>query len=66
MADTIQFSGCPMEDEHINLINETDVNVLIRDRWNNSRAIMEADEAVIFVSDEITTYFLNKMAEMNE
>ena len=66
MADTIQFSGCPMEDEHINLITTEDVDILINNRWENSRAIMEADDAVIFVDNEITTYFLNKMAEMNE
>lgn len=66
MADTIQFSGCPMEDEHINLITTEDVDILINNRWENSRAIMEADDAVIFVNNEITTYFLNKIAEMNE
>lgn len=66
MADTIQFSGCPMEDEHINLITTEDVDILINNRWGNSRAIMETDDAVIFVNNEITTYFLNKIVEMNE
>ena len=66
MADTIQFSGCPMEDEHINLITTEDVDTLVNNRWENSRATMEADDAVIFVNNEITTYFLNKIAEMNE